>query len=905
MPDPSKGSWTRELRARLAGLHLSPAREAEIVDELAQHLDDRCEELRAAGSSDTDARRLALAELSEGGGLADRMQALSQAHTPAPIVHGRSSAGWLRGFREDMRYAARIMKRQPWFAATIVVTLGLGIAVNNTVFTIVNAVVLRPQPFESADRIVQLNVRNVGNAQNPVSELSYPDFQEWQTARRTFEHIVATEERAVDVADEQRAPAVVRAAYVSWNTFKLIGHPPALGRDFTAADDRTGASPAVILGGTLWRAHFGADPAIVGKTIRVNGVPSTVIGVMPPEVGFPDRVEFWLPLVSLPEAERTSRSTHILDGFGRLRPGVTIEQAATELDGITAALAERYPDTNRNTASFVTPFRIAPPIMAVLIALLGAVGFVLLIACANVANLLLARAADRSRDVTLRLALGASRWRIVRQLLVESVLLSAAGGLCGLALSYPAVQAFQNLPAEAAPPSWVQFTMDWRVFTYLVVLCAGSALVCGLVPAWQASRPNLVAMLNDATRGSAGSRTRQRWMSTFVVAQVALALVLLTGAALMMQNLIGLLRTDAGVDTSDLTQMSFDLRRRDYDRERRLLLLGQLEERLASGPGVQAALASAAPLDEALTRRLQIEGQAVATPDTLPLVSMLRVGQRYFDVVGAPVIAGRALAADDVRQPDDNVVINERFARMHFPDGAAVGKRILLIEPNASLNTARDVRWMTIVGVVGNVRQRLLPSGEFDPVVYTSYATDPPQTMQVLARASAGPTAAAAFVDAELRALDPDVPLLPVSTVDEALARRLWPQRLFGSMFAIFASIAMLLATCGLYAVTSYAVSRRTREIGVRVALGADSRKVWWAVTGTTLRQLSIGVVIGTAGAAAIAAVLPAFLVGSGGGNCLVLAGVVTLLVAAGITASTVPARRAMRLDPTAALQSE
>ena len=898
-------NWQRDLNVLLAGLHLGPAREAEIVEELSQHLDDRYEELRTAGSSDAEARRLALAELSDGGGLADRMQALSQAHTSAPIVYGRSNGGWLRGLREDVRYAARIMKRQPWFAATIVVTLGLGIAVNDTVFTIVNAVVLRPMPFESADRIVQLNVRNVGNAQNPVSELSYPDFQEWQTARRTFEQIAATEERAVDLADEQRAPTVVRAAYVSWNTFSLIGQLPALGRDFTASDDRVGASPAVILGGALWRARFGADPAIIGKTIRVNGIPSTVVGVMPPDVGFPDRVEFWLPLVALPEADRTSRSARILDGFGRLRADVTIEQAAAELEGVTTSLAERYPDTKRNTAPFVTRFRIAPPFVAVLMALLGAVGFVLLIACANVANLLLARAADRSRDVTLRLALGASRWRIVRQLLVESLLLSVAGGLCGLALSYPAVRAFQNLPTEAAPPSWVQFTMDWRVFAYLVVLCAGSALVCGLVPAWQASRPNLVATLNDATRGSAGSRTRQRWMSTFVVAQVALALVLLTGAALMMQNLVGLLRTDAGVDTSDLTQMAFDLRRRDYDRERRLLLLGQLEERLASGPGVQAALASAAPLDEALTRRLRIDGQATATPDALPLVSMLRVGQRYFDVVGAPMIAGRALAADDVRQPDVNVVINERLAHMHFPDGSAIGKRILLIEPNAAVNGASDARWMTIVGVVGNVRQRMLPSGEFDPVVYTSYAADPPQTMQVLARASSGSTAAAAFVGAELRALDPEVPLLPVTTVDEALARRLWPQRMFGSMFSIFASIAMLLATCGLYAVTSYAVSRRTREIGVRVALGADAHSIWWTVTGTTLRQLGIGLILGTAGAAAIAAVLPAILVGTGGASYLAFIGVVGVLVAAGVTASTVPARRAMQLDPRTALQAE
>jgi hypothetical protein len=414
MPDTANGSWTHELRARLAGLRLSPAREAEIVDELSLHLDDRYEELRANGSSDDEARHLALEELTEAGGLTSRLQTLSQAHASTPIVHGQATPSMLRGFWQDVQFATRTATKRPWFAVTIVVTLGMGIAVNATVFTIVNAVALRPLPFQDADRMVQLNVRNVGNAQNPVAELSYADFQEWQTAQRTFEQIAATEERAVDVADAQRAPAVVRAAYVSWNTFSLIGQPPMLGRDFTAADDRTGASPAVILGGHLWYARYGADPAIVGKTIRVNGAPSTVVGVMPPEVGFPDRVEFWLPLAALPETERTSRSTRILDGFGRLRPGTTIEQAAAELESITTGLAERFPETNRNTAPFVEPFRIAAPFIAAMIALLGAVGFVLLIACANVANLMLARAADRARDVAVRVAMGASRWRIVR-----------------------------------------------------------------------------------------------------------------------------------------------------------------------------------------------------------------------------------------------------------------------------------------------------------------------------------------------------------------------------------------------------------------------------------------------------------------------------------------------------------
>ena len=480
MPD-----WSRHLRECLADLRLSPAREAEIVEELSQHLDDRYEELRAAGLNDADARRLAIEELSETGELARRMNALSQAHAPAPVVHGRSSEGLLRGIWQDLRYATRTARKQPGFATTIVLTLALGIAVNATVFTIVNAVVLRPLPFADAERIVQLNVRNAGNAQNPVSELSYPDFQEWQAARRTFEQVAATEERPVDLSDNERPPALVAAAYVSWNTFSLVGQRPALGRDFTEPDDRAAAPPVVILGGNLWRVRYGADPAIVGKTIRVNGVPSTIVGVMPPEVGFPYRVEFWLPLAALPESERTSRSARVLDGFGRMRPDVTIEQAAAELDGIAASLAERYPDTNRNTASLVQPFKIAAPFVAVMIALLGAVGFVLLIACANVANLLLARAADRTRDVTLRLALGASRWRIVRQLMVESLLLAAAGGVCGLALSYPAIRAPPEPSRGICTALLGAVHPRPFVFAYLTALCVGSALVCGLVPAWQ------------------------------------------------------------------------------------------------------------------------------------------------------------------------------------------------------------------------------------------------------------------------------------------------------------------------------------------------------------------------------------------------------------------------------------
>jgi putative ABC transport system permease protein len=897
--------WTSDLRARLAGLRLSPAREAEIIEELSQHLDDRYQELRLSGATDADARRIALAELNEAEGLAERMRTLSQSHSPAPIVHGHTSSRPMHGLWEDLRYAARAMRKQPAFTAIVVLTLGLGIAVNTTVFTIVNAVILRPLPFENPDRIVQLNMRNLDNAQSPFSDLSYPDFEDWKSATRTLEQIAAITERPVEITGDERLPAIAEATYVSWNTFSLIGQQVDLGRDFTDADDRSGAPPVVMLSASLWRNRYGADAAAVGRRIRVNGVPSTIIGVMPPNVGFPDRSAIWLPISALPEAQRTSRSIRIFDGFGRLRPGATIEQVTSELTSITASLATRYPDTNAKTAPRVTKFGIAAQFVAVMYALLGAVGFVLLIACANVANLLLARSADRARDVTLRLALGASRWRIVRQLLVEGLLLATAGGISGFALAQPGLQMLRNLPAESAPPSWVQFTMDPRVFAYVITLCVGCALVCSLLPAWQASRPGLVATLNDAARSTTGGRSRGRWMGTLLVAQVALALVLLTGAALMMQNLLGQLRIDIGVDTGNLTTMAFNLRQRDYDDTQRLRLFGQLEERLSSSSGISAALVSNAPLQGAVVRRIRIEGQPATEPGALPAVSLINISQRYFDVVGATLIAGRQLTADDARPGSEGVVVNERFAEMHFQDGLPIGKRIAWLDQRVPATATNDARWMTIVGIVSNIRQRRLPSGEFDPVVYSSYESTVPQAMEIIARSPLGQSAAAVFAGEQVRAIDADLPIAPALTVDDVLTQQLWPQRLFGSMFAAFASIAMLLATCGLYGVTSYAVSRRTREIGVRVALGADARDVWWTVAGTTLRRLAIGLALGTAGAAAVATFLPAMLVGSVGTNLPAFVGVAIVLIAAGLLASALPARRALRLDPTIALQAE
>jgi putative ABC transport system permease protein len=539
--------------------------------------------------------------------------------------------------------------------------------------------------------------------------------------------------------------------------------------------------------------------------------------------------------------------------------------------------------------------------------LLGAVGFVLLIACANVANLLLARAADRARDVTLRLALGASRWRIVRQLLVESLLLAAAGGLCGLVLGYVGVRLFFTLPPDLAPPYWVQFTMDRVVFAYVALLSTGSAIVCGLVPAWHAARTDLTAALHDAGRTSAGGRTRRRWTGAFVVAQVTLALVLLTGAAIMIQSVMRLVRHDVGIDTRGLMTATIDLQPAAETPDRRLLLLDQLDERLASMPQVAAALASHAPLERALVRRVRLDTHPADAPaDTLPRVSLVYVGPRYFDVTGASIPPGLPPLAGAFLH-DDGVVVNERFARTFFPDEPVIGQRF---------QVTPGERWLTITGVVADIRQhhiRYILEGlpGWDPGVviyrpYTALAEHPSDIdspldmgafMTILTRSvsgpASGPEAAVSFVVDRVREVHPDVPVFGVRTLDDVLMGQLQTQRAIGPLFATSGLIALLLAACGVYAVTAYAVSHRMRELGVRIALGADARRVWWTITGTTLRQLGIGLVLGGAGAAAVSTVLPASLFGTEGLHPLLLAGIAVVLVAAGLTASAVPAPRA------------
>ena len=512
---------------------------------------------------------------------------------------------------------------------------------------------------------------------------------------------------------------------MSATAFGLIGQRPLLGRDFRAEDDREGAAPVVILGHAVWQRRYQGDRGIVGRTIRVNGVPSTVIGVMPEDFGFPLASSVWQPLVLLPQETRTDRRIRVVDTFGRLKAGVSLAQASADLGSVMTALASQYPASNRNLEPRVRPFRsgLGGPVRPMVAALSGTVAFVLLIACANVANLLLSRAAGRAREVSLRMSIGASRWQIVRQLLAESVVLALIAGVIALGLSVLGIRVFWSTVADTEPPYWLKFTFDATVFAYLAAVCLGTSIVFGLLPALHTSRTSLVELLNDAGRGTTGIRGR-RWSGMLVAGQIALTLVLLAGAGATMRSLIAAATVEAGVETSGLLRLRLDLPAPKYDLpEQRRAFYAQLDDRLAAS-GLDAAISDAVPLGGGAPRELRLSAAQDPAREG-PTVAMVTIGPRFFETVGASSLRGRDFTLGDGEPGRGAAIVNQRFAALHFAGGDALGQRIRLAAPpfpGATPIPAGDGEWMTIVGVTPNVQHRPPPEGGFAPVVYVPYA---------------------------------------------------------------------------------------------------------------------------------------------------------------------------------------
>ena len=807
---------------------------------------------------------------------------------------------------QDLRFAARRLVRDRRFTLAAVAALALGIGATSAIFTIVNAVLLRSLPFDDPDRVMMIGTRDAQGREFGVSE---PDFEDWRREVRTFSGISLVQMGPVNFSADDRAPDQYDGVYISWNGFSLIGTQPVIGRGFSAEDDRPGSPPVMLLSHAVWQSRYGGDRAIVGRTIRANSEPATIVGVMPPGMEFPFNSDVWLPLAQRPTAQtRAGRAGRLLMAYGRLADGMTIEQARTELTGITGQLAIQFPDTNKGVTAVVSPFSeqvIGTQIRVLFWSLMGAVAFVLLIACANVANLLLARAADRSREMAVRISIGATRWRIVRQLLVESVLLAFVAGVAGLGLAYAGVRWFDANTADIGKPYWMVFSMDGTVVAFFAAVCLVTGIVFGLAPALYVSRTSVSEVMKDGGRsGSAGMRAR-RWTTGLIVAELTLTLVLLSGAGLMMRSFMNLYQMDIGVDTSRLVSMQLIFPTRTYaSLESRALFLHRLDERLNGITSIAGASSTNyLPFTGASLRRFEIDGRADMTGEQRPLVGMVAVGSRYFDALGVRMLRGRAFAATDGEPGREAMIVNQRLVDMHFRGEDPVGRRIRLIN-DGNIPGAPKFYAATVVGVSPTIRQRSFERDP-DPVVYITHGQNALMAMQVnlIVRARDNPVAVTSLLRQEVSAMDPDVPVTNIRTMDEILARNRWPQRTFGTMFLAFAVIAIVLAAVGLYSVTAYSVAQRTQEIGIRMALGAEGEQVRWLILRRGLIQLAVGLTLGLAGAMGTGRLLQGMLVATGPADVVTLVVISLVMVTVAVMACFWPARRATRLDPVKALR--
>jgi putative ABC transport system permease protein len=809
---------------------------------------------------------------------------------------------------QDLRYAVRLLIKNRWFTIVAATALALGIGVNTAVFTFVNAVLIRGLPFDDPGRIIALGTTDARNRPFGVSRL---DFDDWRESTKSFSALALMLGTSVNVSDEGRAPEQYQGVYQSSNLFQLIGVRPALGRDFSAEDDKPGAPPVAIIGGGIWKNRYGSDPSVIGRTIKENSVAVTVIGVMPPDVKFPFNTDLWLPTSVLPaEARNAKRGVRNYQAIGRLAPGVTLEQARAELQTIGQRLSQQYPDSNKDFKPQLVKFNervTGPQITLIFLSLMGAVGFVLLIACANVANLLLSRAAHRSREIAVRVSLGAGRWRIIRQLLVESVLLSLLSGAIGLGLSLVGIRLFDAATTDVGKPYWMTFTLDPIVYLFLLAICVGTGVLFGLAPAMHISKTDVHEVLKEGggRSGSGGMRAR-RWTGALIVVEIVLTLVLLAGAGFMMRSFLTLYSTNIGVDTSRLLTMQLALPLAKYPRaEPRTALYQQLEERLRSVSAIQSAgITTNVPTFGGFLRQLSVDGRPAPAGEKLPDVTMVSISPGYFDTLGVKLQRGRTFTDADGTPGHEAAIVNQRFVTMHFAGEDPLGRRIRLTDSSPQIQQPPPVD-ATVVGVAPTVRQRSFQDPDPDPVVYLPYRADPQRFVSLLVRGTGDPARITALVREEMRAIEPDIPLFRIQTMDQMLAQQRWPLRTFGSMFALFAVIALVLSAVGLYAVTAYSVTQRTAEIGVRMALGAQPKQVMWLVMRRSLIQLAVGVPLGIAGAFGVGALLKSLLVQTSSRDPLTIGVIAMLMILVSLAACFWPARRATRLDPVSALRYE
>jgi predicted permease len=874
--------WFNVLMARFRALRRRDDVLNEIDEELRAHIDMETEANRELGMTPDEAHRSAAKSFGNLGSMKD-------------LAYEVKGGGFLETLWQDLRYSGRLFVKYPGFTLIAVLTLALGIGANTAIFSIVNAVLLRPFPYHAPEQLVTLGEFV------PRGSVSYPNFVDWRAQSTLFDSTSAVRGNESYNFTGAGEPERLQGRLVSAGFFSLLGVNPLLGRDFVADDDRPGANPTVILSHAFWSRRFGNDPGIVGKQITLNNQSYTVIGVAPQNFQYGLDADVSIPIGLTAERFKARGSDPGISVVARIKPGVSQQQAQTETDMIYARMEQQFPATNTGRRAYLMSLHetFVGDVRQPLLILLGSVGLVLLIACANVANLLLVRASTRKREMSVRVALGANRSRVIRQLLTESFLLAIIGAALGILLAYWGTSFIANqLPNSV--PRLAEANVDLRVLVFTLAISLLTGLLFGLAPALQASRLNLTEALKEGDRGSSG--VRQRLRSLLVVSEVALTLTLLVGAGLLIQSFRRVLQVDPGFNADNLLTMQVSVN--NPDGQQIAAFFSQLQENVRKLPGVKAvAISNGLPLVTANHPTFFIEGRPRPEPGKEPGAIRYTVSPDYFQAMGIELLRGRVFTAHDTPNTPLAVVIDEALAQ-HFQNEDPIGKRI---SQSSSGTPSYD-----IVGVVRHVEQYNLDEQEKTPQFYLDFNQIPAERLpgltrriNLLTRTDVEPLSLTSAVRGEIAALNKDQAVFNVRTMDQIVAQSVAPRRFSMMLLAVFAVVALALASIGIYGMMSYAVAQRTREIGLRMTLGAQTGNVLRLVIGHGMKLALAGVAVGVVASLALTRTMKNLLFGISATDPLTFAGIALLLALVALLACWIPARRATKVDPLVALRYE
>ena len=808
---------------------------------------------------------------------------------------------WLK----ELRHSVRTLRQSPGFTAVAILTLAIGIGANTAIFSFVDAMLLKPLPYPDADRIVRVMEKPPRGARNGISTLNFLD---WQRDNTVFDFMSAQTGDAVTLTGGSE-PIQLRGALVSAGYFKVFGAEPELGRTFLPGEDELGKHHVAVISHAIWASQFGSDPSIVTRTVLLNNEPHTIVGVLPARSAF-DRapVQIWRPLAFRPS--NMTRDFHWMISFARLKDGVTLAQARANMDAIGKRIENDFPASNKGWGVVVEPYAetlINPQARTIILLLLSSTGFLLLIGCANLANLALARGVSREREVVVRASLGAGRWDLIRQFLTENVLLSICGGSFGLAIGYGLMKAMGLMLPPFTLPREVNASIDARVLLFALIVSIATGILFGMAPALQATKPDLAAAMKEEGRGSSGGAGRRRLRDSLIVAEIALAFMLLVVSGLMMRSFLGLLNIDAGFDSNNLLTMRLPVTIEQFpEPEQMNRYLREVRTAVEAVPGVrETAYSCAAPM----------QGTCYGMPMQVASKPRVDVANRdggfykvvspsYFSALGIKPIKGRLLADTDTSNSPPVLVMNERLANRYFPKEDPIGQRILIqkIVPGKT-ELGDDIAW-EVVGVIGDEKIGG-PEDVQSAGVYVSNEQTPVYGMVLNIRASVNPLTLQQPITAAIRSVNKDQAISDIRSVDQIRDQSMGGRRLVSVLLGTFATVALVLAGLGIYGVISYNVAQRTREMGIRAALGATERSLLRLILDRGVRLTLVGLAIGTGGAIALTRLMATLLFGVGARDPLTMVSVGVILAGVAIIASYVPARRATRVDPVVALRYE